>query len=181
VSGPNGKPDGKIDDDDRTFIGNPHPKFTYGLNINLLYKNFDLGIFLQGVQGNEIFNYWRAYSTWPGALGEGSADTWSVFNKNAKLPIWNSNSSYDKNPSSFFVEDGSYMRIKSLQLGYTLPKSRAFSKLRIYVQAYNLITFTKYKGIDPEISTGSATNVGVDFGGNYPIAKKILVGVNFGL
>jgi hypothetical protein len=79
------------------------------------------------------------------------------------------------------VEDGSYMRIKSLQLGYSFPKSNAFKKLRVYVQAYNLFTFTKYTGIDPEISTGSATNAGVDLGGNYPIGRKILVGVNFGL
>lgn len=181
VSGPNGQPDGKIDDDDRTFIGSPHPDFTFGFNLNLYYGNFDLGLFLQGVSGNKIFNYWRAYSTWPGALGEGSADTWSLSNKTGKLPIWNSNASFDKNPSSFFVEDGSYLRVKSLQLGYSFPKSRAFNKLRVYVQGYNLLTFTKYAGIDPEISTGSATNAGVDFGGNYPISKKILVGVNFGL
>ncbi|MGC4037057.1 MAG: TonB-dependent receptor [Chitinophagaceae bacterium] len=181
VSGPNGKPDGKIDDYDRTFIGSPHPKFTYGFSLNLYYKNFDLGLFLQGVQGNDIFNYWRAYSVWPGALGAGSDDTWTPTNTNAKLPIWNSNASPDKNPSSFFVEDGSYLRVKSLQIGYTLPKTKAFSRLRVYLQAYNLLTFTKYTGIDPEISTGSATNAGVDFGGNYPIARKILVGVNFGL
>jgi hypothetical protein len=181
ISGPAGKPDGKIDDYDRTFIGSPHPKFTYGYNLNLYYRNFDLGIFLQGVYGNKIFNYWRVNSVWPGALGEGSLNTWSPSNTNAKLPIWNSNASDDKNPSSFFVEDGSYLRIKSLQLGYTFPKSKAFSRLRIYVQGYNLLTSTKYSGIDPEISTGSATNAGVDFGGNYPISRKILVGVNFGL
>jgi hypothetical protein len=85
------------------------------------------------------------------------------------------------NPSSFFVENGSYLRLKSLQVGYTFPKTKAFNKLRIYVQGYNLLTSTKYTGIDPEISTGSATNAGVDFGGNYPIARKILVGINFGL
>jgi hypothetical protein len=61
--------DGKIDDNDRTFIGGPHPKFTYGYNLNLFFGNFDLGIFLQGVYGNKIFNYWRAYSVWPGAQG----------------------------------------------------------------------------------------------------------------
>lgn len=173
--------DKKIDDNDRTFIGSPHPTFTYGFNLNLYYRNFDLSVFLQGVQGNDIFNYWRANAVFPGALGKGADDTWSSSNTGAKLPIWNSNATSDKNPSSFFVEDGSYMRIKSLQLGYTFPKSKAFSKLRVYVQAYNLATFTKYTGIDPEISTGSATNAGVDFGGNYPIARKFLVGVNFGL
>ena len=173
--------DGKIDDNDRTFIGSPHPKFSYGYNLNLFYKKFDLDIFLQGVYGNKIFNYWRAYTVWPGAQEEGSLDTWSATNTSAKLPIWNSNASDDVNPSSFFVENGSYMRLKSLQLGYTFPKSKAFSKLRVYVQGFNLLTFTKYSGIDPEISTGSPTNYGVDFGGNYPIARKILVGINFGL
>ncbi len=173
--------DKKIDDNDRTFIGSPHPKFTYGFNLNLYYKNFDLGVFLQGVSGNKIFNYWRAYSVFPGAQGAGADNTWSTTNTNAKLPIWDNVGSDDKNPSSFFVEDGSYLRIKSLQLGYTFPKSKAFSKLRFYIQGYNLFTITKYTGIDPEVSTGSATNAGVDFGGNYPIARKILVGINFGL
>jgi hypothetical protein len=173
--------DHKINDDDRTFIGSPHPKFTYGYNLNLFYSNFDLGVFVQGVYGNKIFNYWRVNSVFAGAQGAGSEDTWSPDNTDARLPIWNSNASNDKNPSSFFVESGAYLRLKSLMLGYTLPRSKAFSKLRIYVQAYNLLTATKYKGIDPEISTGSATNAGVDFGGNYPISKKFLVGVNFGL
>jgi len=173
--------DGKIDDNDRTFIGSPHPKFTYGYTLNLYYSNFDLGIFLQGVYGNKIFNYWRAFSRWPGELGAGSQDTWSPTNTNAKLPVWASGTNYDQNPSTFFVESGSYLRVKSLQLGYTFPKNRAFSRLRIYVQGYNLLTATRYTGIDPEISSGSATNAGVDFGGNYPISRKFLLGVNFGL
>jgi TonB-dependent starch-binding outer membrane protein SusC len=173
--------DKKINDDDRTFLGSPHPKFSYGYNLNLSYKNFDLGIFLQGVAGNKIFNYWRAYSVFPGAQGEGANNTWSTTNTAAKLPIWNSTTSSDATPSSFFVEDGSYLRLKSLQIGFTLSPKKAFNKIRIYVQGYNLATSTKYTGIDPEISTGSATNIGVDFGGNYPISRKIVFGVNFGL
>lgn len=173
--------DKKINDDDRTFIGNPHPKFSYGYNLNLNYKNFDLGIFIQGVAGNKIFNYWRAYTVFPGAQGEGANDTWSPDNTDAKLPIWNSTSSEDMKPSSFFIENGSYLRLKSLQLGYTLTPSKAFKSIRVYVQGYNLATITKYKGIDPEISTGNPTNIGIDFGGNYPISRKIIVGVNFGL
>ncbi len=173
--------DGKISEDDRTFIGSPHPKFSYGFNVNLYYSNLDLSVFLQGVQGNKIFNYWRAYSRWPGAQGEGSDDTWSPDNTDAKLPIWNSNATDDVKPSSFFVENGSYMRIKSLQLGYTFSKSKAFNRLRVYVQGFNLATFTNYSGLDPEISTGSASNAGVDFGGNYPLARKLLIGLNFGL
>lgn len=173
--------DGKINDDDRTFLGSPHPKFSYGFNLNLYYGNFDMSLFLQGVQGNKIFNYWRAYSQWPGAQGEGSDDTWSDTNKDASLPIWNATATDDKKPSSFFVEDGSYLRIKSLQLGYTIPASKAFRSLRFYVQGFNLATFTNYSGIDPEISTGNATNAGIDYGGNYPLARKLLFGVNIGL
>ncbi len=174
--------DGKINDDDRTFIGSPHPKFSYGYNLNLSYKNFDMSIFLQGVYGNKIFNYWRVNYEFPGGLGTGSLDTWSKTNTGAKLPIWQSGgANFDANPSSFFVENGSYMRIKSLQLGYTFQKNKAFNRLRIYVQGFNLATFTKYSGIDPEVSTGDPSNVGVDFGGNYPIPKKFLVGVNFSL
>jgi TonB-linked SusC/RagA family outer membrane protein len=173
--------DKKINDDDRTFIGNPHPKFSYGFNLNLGYKNFDLGVFLQGVAGNKIFNYWRVNSVFPGAQGAGANDTWSTTNTDAKLPIWNNITSSDAAPSSFFIEDGSYLRLKSLQIGYTLSPKKAFNKIRIYLQGYNLATFTKYTGIDPEISTGSATNIGVDFGGNYPISKKFVLGVNFGL
>ena len=173
--------DKKINDDDRTFIGNPHPKFSYGYNLNLNYKNFDVGIFLQGVSGNKIFNYWRVNSVFPGAMGEGSDDTWSPTNTSAKLPIWNSTTSDDIKPSSFFVEDGSYLRLKSLQIGYTLHATKAFSKMRFYVQGFNLATFTKYTGIDPEISIGNATNYGVDFGGNYPISRKLVFGINFGL
>jgi len=173
--------DKKINDDDRTFIGNPHPKFSYGYNLNLNYNNFDMGIFLQGVSGNKIFNYWRVNSVFPGATGEGSDDTWSPTNTGAKLPIWNSTTSDDIKPSSFFVEDGSYLRLKSLQFGYTFHATKAFSKMRFYIQGFNLATFTKYTGIDPEISIGNATNYGVDFGGNYPISRKIVFGINFGL
>ncbi len=173
--------DKKINDDDRTFIGSPHPTFTYGYNLALNYKNFDLEIFFQGVAGNKIFNYWRAYSVFPGAQGEGSDDTWRPDNTGAKLPIWNNTSSDDIKPSSFFVENGSYLRLKSLQLGYTLNLPKVVRNIRFYVQGYNLATFTKYTGIDPEISTGNATNVGVDFGGNYPISRKIIVGLNLGL
>jgi TonB-linked SusC/RagA family outer membrane protein len=170
-----------INDNDRTFIGNPHPKFSYGYNLNLNYRNFDLGIFLQGVSGNKIFNYWRAYSVFPGALGAGSDDTWSTTNTDAKLPIWNNVASADATPSSFFVEDGSYLRLKSIQLGYTISPKKAFKSIRVYIQGFNILTFTKYTGIDPEISTGNATNINVDFGGNYPISKKFVFGVNFGL
>jgi hypothetical protein len=174
-----------IDSRDQTFIGNPNPKFTYGYNLNLYYKNFDLGIFLQGVYGNKIFNYWRSYTVFPGAWGAGSQNTWSPTNTGGKLPIYTQdglNSSNDAQPSSFFVESGSYLRVKNVQLGYTIPKTiKGVSKIRVYVQAYNLFTFTHYSGLDPEINDGNPKNLGVDFGGAYPPSRKILVGVNLGL
>ena len=173
--------DGKINDDDRTFIGSPHPKFSYGFNLNLYYSNFDLGIFLQGVSGNKIFNYWRVNTVFPGAQGVGADDTWSPTNTDAQLPIWNNTTSDDIKPSSFFIEDGSYLRLKNVQIGYTFSSTKIFNKIRIYAQAYNIATITNYSGIDPEISTGNATNNGVDFGGNYPISKKFIIGVNIGL
>lgn len=173
--------DGVINESDRTYIGSPHPKFTYGYNLNLYYKQFDLGIFLEGGAGNKIFNYWRAFYKWPGALGAGSEDTWRTDNPGASLPIWSSSGATDNAPSSFFIENGSYLRIKNVQLGYTLSKTRAFNRLRVYVQAYNLATFTNYSGIDPAISTGNPGSIGVDFGGNYPISMKMLFGLSITL
>ncbi len=184
ISGPNGKPDGVIDDKDQTFLGNPNPKFSYGYNLNLYYKNFDLGIFIQGVYGNKIFNYWRSFSRWPGALTTGSLDTWSPSNTKASLPVYTVdgiNNSNDNVPSNFFVESGSYLRFKTLQIGYTFPKSKAFSHLRIYVQAFNLFTITKYSGLDPEVNVGDPGSLGIDYGTQYPMSKKILFGVNLGL
>ncbi|HEY4154138.1 MAG TPA: SusC/RagA family TonB-linked outer membrane protein, partial [Puia sp.] len=110
ITGPNGKPDGNVGPEDQTFIGNPNPKFSFGYNLNLNYDHFDLGLFIQGVSGNKIFNYWRSFSEWPGSLRSGSLDTWTTDNPTAKLPIYtqdNINGNNDNVPSSFFVEDGS--------------------------------------------------------------------------
>lgn len=185
LAGPGGtKPDGKIGAEDETFLGNPSPKFSFGYNLNLYYKHFDLGIFIQGVYGNKIFNYWRAFSAWPGRLGSGSQDTWTTSNTNAKLPIYTQDGINDNNdalPSSFFVEDGSYARLKTLQLGYTFPQNSAFKRLRIYIQAYNLLTLTHYSGLDPEVNNGNPGTLGVDYGTQYPATKKLIFGVNLGL
>jgi TonB-dependent starch-binding outer membrane protein SusC len=173
--------DGVVDEKDRTYIGSPHPKFSYGYNLNLTYKRLDLGIFLQGVYGNKIFNYWRTASVWPGKWGKGALDTWSTENTGAKLPIYTRTLVPDDRPSTFFIEDGSYLRLKNIQLGYTLPAIKGITKLRVYAQVYNILTFTKYSGMDPEVSTGSAGNIGIDFGGYYPVSKKFLFGINLTL
>ena len=185
LAGPNGgKPDKNIGAEDETFLGNPNPKFSYGYNLNLFYKNFDLGIFVQGVYGNKIFNYFRSFTEWPGSLGSGSLNTWTPSHPNAKLPIYtedNINNNYDNVPSSFFVEGGSYLRVKTMQIGYTFPRSKAFSRFRVYVQAFNLLTFTHYSGMDPEVNSGDPGSLGIDYGTQYPQSRKILFGVDLSL
>jgi TonB-linked SusC/RagA family outer membrane protein len=181
--------DGVINTSDETFLGNPNPKFTYGYNLNLFYANFDFGVLLQGVYGNKIYNYSRVLSEMPfgapggqGALSPAGLNTWSPENPNAKLPIFSqSPGTNDLSPSSFFVESGSYMRVKQVQLGYTMQHLKGIRKLRIYVQAYNLFTFTHYSGLDPEVNDGNPADLGIDYGTAYPISKKYLVGINLGL
>lgn len=180
--------DGKIDQSDETLIGSPIPKFTYGYNLNLTYKSFDMGIFFQGSYGNKIFNYGKAMEEIPnsnpglGGLTVGSLNTWSPSNPNATLPIFAQGSAAVTNsPSSFFVESGSYLRLKMAQIGYTLPQLKGIRKLRVYVQAFNLLTITKYSGQDPEVNDGNPNDLGIDYGTAYPISQKFLIGVNLGL
>jgi TonB-linked SusC/RagA family outer membrane protein len=180
--------DGVINTQDETYLGNPNPKFSYGYNLDLYYSNFDLGILLQGVYGNKIFNYARSLSEMPngavagqGGLFPGALNTWSPSNPNGKLPIFSQDlSATDLQPSSFFIESGSYMRVKQVQLGYTVPHLKGIHRLRVYVQAYNLLTFTHYSGLDPEVNDGDPHNLGIDYGTAYPLSKKYLLGVNFG-
>jgi TonB-linked SusC/RagA family outer membrane protein len=182
--------DGKIDASDQTFLGSPIPKFTYGYNLNVSYKDFDMGVFFQGSYGGKIFNYGRAMQDYPnqngaglGSLTVGGLNTWSPSNPNATLPIFAQNSSVTSPtpPSSFFVESGSYLRLKMAQIGYTLPKINGIRKLRVYVQAFNLLTITKYSGQDPEVNDGNPSDLGIDYGTAYPISQKFVFGVNLGL
>ncbi|MBC3787585.1 SusC/RagA family TonB-linked outer membrane protein [Spirosoma utsteinense] len=183
--------DGTITDNDRMFLGNPHPDFTYGVNLNLGYKNFDLSAFFQGVQGNQLLNMVKRWVDFNNQAGNRSLrmlnDSWTPENPDAVLPILDANDSRSQQPSSYFIEDGSYLRLKNLTIGYTLPASVAskikFESARVFVQAQNLFTITKYSGIDPEVtSVGSSpgsTVLGVDQG-NYPNAKMYQIGINFG-
>lgn len=183
--------DGVITDADRKFLGNPHPDFTYGFNLNVGYKGFDLSAFFQGVKGNELLNMVKRWTDFNNQAGNRSLrmlnDSWTPENRDAVLPILDANDSRSQQPSSYFIQDGSYFRMKNLTIGYTLP-TKAASKLglssaRIYVQGQNLFTITKYDGIDPEVtSVGSApgsTVLGVDQG-NYPRSKMYQIGLNFG-
>lgn len=177
--------DGIIDDKDRTYIGNPNPKFTYGLNLTADYKGFDAAVFITGVQGNKIYNAIRAqtdFAYFPFNFSKRILDAWSPSNPNSTIPAVNvNNTNNELRPSTYFVEDGSYIKIKSLQLGYTLPHNLmnrlGIDRIRIYIQGQNLFTFTKYTGIDPEVSAGGPLNEGVD-AQFYPHAKAINFGLN---
>lgn len=183
--------DNVITDNDRTFIGNPHPDFTYGLNVNLGYKNFDLSAFFQGVQGNDILNMVKRWTDFNNQAGNRSLrmlnDSWTPENPDAVLPILDANDSRSQQPSSYFIENGSYFRLKNLTIGYTLPSNLlqrlGLQSARIYLQGQNLFTITDYSGIDPEItsvgSTPESTTLGVDQG-NYPLAKTYQLGINVG-
>ena len=184
--------DGRIDANDQTFIGNPHPDFTYGLNLNLGYKAFDLTLFGQGVSGNDIFNYTRYWTDFNTFQGNRSIrvlnDSWTPTNPTAQLPILDENDALSSQASTYFVEKGSYFRLKNVQLTYTLPapltKRIGLGTARVYVQSTNLVTITKYTGLDPEVNTrgygsGQDSQLGVDEG-RYPAPRNFIVGINLG-
>jgi TonB-linked SusC/RagA family outer membrane protein len=179
--------DGQITAADRTFIGNPNPKFTYGFNLAFTYKNFDLSGFLYGSQGNDIFNSNRYFTDfWPSFQGQKSKDllynSWTPTNTSATTPMASNVSNFSTNtvPNSYYIENGSYLRMKSLEIGYTIPESVMskikLSSLRVYVQALNLFTVTKYSGLDPELG-GDDRAFGSDTG-NYPLVKTYVFGLN---
>jgi hypothetical protein len=185
--------DGKINASDRTIIGNPHPDFTYGLNVNLGYKNWDLTVFAQGVQGNELFNYLKYWTDFNTFQGNRSRDmlynSWKKQGDVAQLPRLNASDTFSQQISTYFVEDGSYMRIKNIQLTYTVPttvlKKIKLSSMQIYVQGQNLLTLTKYKGLDPDINirNSGADNQDIHMGideGAFPVAKSYNVGLRVG-
>jgi len=183
--------DNAITPDDRTVIGNPNPDFTYGLNLSAGYKNFDLTAFFYGSQGNEIFNYNRWWTDfWPSFQGQKSTDllenSWTPSRTDATTPKASNTSNFSTNTvaNSYYIENGSYFRLKQLQIGYTLPKTvmgNVFSNARIYLQGVNLFTITSYTGLDPELATAfnQDTRQGVDEG-NYPAVQQYLIGVNLG-
>ena len=184
--------DGKIDANDRTFFGNPNPDFTSGLNLSVKYRNFDIGTFLYASYGNDDINYVRYWTDFPqvfeGAVSKDALyNSWTPKNTNAKVPILTRTANFSNtlNVSSYYMEDGSYLRMKTLTVGFTLPSNMLnrykVDRIRIYVQATNLFTITKYTGLDPELvpsDLNNNTNFGIDFG-NYPSNQKTyIVGVN---
>ena len=175
-----------INDGDRTVIGSPHPDFTYGININMEYKNFDLMMFWNGSQGNDIYNYSKIYSDFPtffnGNRSTRVLDAWTPANgSNTQPALSESITNSETQPNSFFVEDGSYLRLKTLQIGYTFSdvkiKDAGVDSIRLYLSGANLLTFTDYDGLDPEVAANNALTIGVDEG-TYPLPQITTVGLN---
>lgn len=187
--------DGIIDEKDRTHVGSPIPTLTYGLTINLQYKNFDLSAFMQGVLGNKVYyqvatdieGFYRSFNVTQRVVdehwqGEGTSNT-------QPRVSW-AGAANNKLPSTRFLEDGAYTRLRNLQIGYTFPEimtgKMKIRKLRVYLSGQNLLTLTKYPGLDPEMQTSDNVNneqfkgpvaVGIDWG-TYPSARTYSMGVN---
>ncbi len=172
--------DGKIDAADRTKIGNPTPSLIYGFNFAANWKGFDILVFGQGVYGNDIFRATRRFDLQTSNMTTDALNRWTGENSSNTYPrlIANDPNKNFSRSSNFYVEDGSFFRIRTLQLGYTLPLSVTsrvgIKKCRVYISGNNLITFTKYSGFDPEIGGNS---FGVDRG-LYPQARFFLLGGN---
>jgi len=173
--------DGKIDDNDKTNLGNPFPWFTAALNLTADYAGFDMQVFFQGVGGNQIYNAARERTEGKGdisTLSTSMRDVWSASNPTGSIPN-PYEMSLNMSTSSRFLESGSYLRLKNLQLGYTLPSKITqpldINRCRFYISASNLLTLTNYSGYDPEVGVN-----GVDYA-NYPQSRTITLGVNLDL
>jgi TonB-linked SusC/RagA family outer membrane protein len=182
--------DDTVNAEDRIYIGNPNPDLTLGLNLGINYKNFDFTVFFYGSFGNEVVNTPKSltdFYPYGGAKSKALLyDSWTPDHTNARLPMAEVDNNFSTNQvvNSYVVEDGSYFRNKSMILGYTLARSWLqkikMEKLRLYVQAVNLFTITKYTGLDPEL-LGSSASFGIDYG-NFPNNQKQFVfgiGLNF--
>lgn len=183
--------DGIIDSNDRTYIGNPHPDLFSNLTFGMRYKQFDLNATFYSSLGNDIVNVarrnldfnmfmWnrskrRLYESWGSPHLKNNLD--------AKMPIAETNDTYSQQPSSYFVEDGSFLRLDNLTLGYELPSSLTnhigLQNVRLYIMGSNLFTVTKYSGLDPSIDTSDGS-YGVDYG-NWPTPRRFLVGIEITL
>ena len=177
--------DGVINDDDRVFQGSPFPDFTFALNGNMRYKNFDLSIGLQGVLGNKIYNATRQTLE---DVTKGSnflascLDYWTPENKNASHPrlTWDDPNRNTRAESDRYLENGSYLRLRSVQLGYTFPQTwfkGAIQHARVYINAENLFTITSYSGYSPDVNADNANYRGFDTF-IYPTNRTFMLGLN---
>jgi hypothetical protein len=180
--------DGKIDDKDQTYIGDPNPKFTFGVTNSVSFKGLDLSVFVTGSYGNKIYNYSRmqteaSYNVYQNQMIT-VMDRYTSTNTNGALPRYNPYNANNLRISDRFIEDGSYLRIQNISFGYNLPKnliSKArLANVKVYISAQNVYTFTKYRGYDPELGSfnNSVTNMNIDYG-HYPNPRTLTVGGNF--
>ncbi|MGX5818748.1 SusC/RagA family TonB-linked outer membrane protein [Chitinophaga lutea] len=175
--------DGTLDDNDKQLMGNGLPNLDYGLTFNASYKNFDLMVFFNGKQGQKMYNgakmfLYRFYRS------TDLLNAWSPTNPNASVyRLSNADENENLRVSDYFLEDASFVRLRNLQLGYTLPQQLSsrmhIDRLRIYAGAYNLLTFTKYTGFDPDLSNTGIFSRGVDRG-YYPMTRSFVFGLNVG-
>ncbi|WP_247235709.1 TonB-dependent receptor [Telluribacter sp. SYSU D00476] len=177
--------DNVLNADDRTLIGNPWPDFIYGLTLNASYKGFDISAFLQGSQGNDVMNILRydteAGTGWYNAPKGFLEKAWNGPGTTNEYYKISQNAALNTNVSDYFIEDGSYMRMKNLQLGYTIPASvldkAKIQRVRVYVGSQNLFTLTKYSGLDPEMGSTDPKLMGIDQG-YFPQARTWMFGIN---
>jgi TonB-linked SusC/RagA family outer membrane protein len=184
------KTDNILNSDDRTIIGNPHPDFIWGWNNDLTWKNFDLNIFFQASQGNDILSYTMMELDLLSGLNNATTNAlrrWTPDNTDTDVP--KAATGRTRRVSTRWIYDGSFIRLKNLSLGYNIPprllERAKISRLKIFVSAQNILTITDYEGYDPEVNYRSATgqdsnrNLGLDYG-SYPNAKAYTVGLNLG-
>ena len=176
--------DGRLSPSDRTYIGDPNPKFTYGMTNNFSWKNIDLSIFIQGSYGNDIYNASRIETE---GMYDGKnqttrvLDRWQIPGQITDVP----KSGFNIKNSTYFVEDGSYLRLKNISLGYNITseslKRIGIRKLQPYVSASNLLTWTNYTGMDPEVNQWGNNGAvqGIDWG-TYPHSRSFVIGLNVG-
>ena len=183
-----GIPDGKIDAADRTYLGSPVPKFLGGVNLKVTIGSFDVETYLYTSLGNKIFNmskwYTDFYPSFSGAAVSARVkDSWTPDNQNAETPIFENVSNFSTNTqaNSWYVEDGSYLRMQNLSIGYNLPLSwfkgnSRFTRARVYASTNNVFTVSKYKGLDPGVGGAVDTTFGIDIG-NYPLTRSFMFGL----
>ncbi|MGB3586982.1 MAG: SusC/RagA family TonB-linked outer membrane protein, partial [Tunicatimonas sp.] len=185
--------DGVINNDDRTYIGNPWPEMIYGLNANITFRNFDFTMFFQGVQGVDLFNAPKAYTRTVFSDYNTSDlvfESWTPENptEHPRLIATDPNGNF-RQPSTYHIEDGSFLRLRNIQLGYTLPNAvldrLGMTQARIFVNAQNILTLTNYEGIDPEVvgsesSSNANTQRGVDHYRQYPQTTLVSAGLQLG-
>lgn len=182
--------DNKITPEDRTWLGSPVPKFTGGVNLKFTYKGFDIETYVYTSLGNKIWNqskwFTDFYPSFAGAaISSRVRDSWTPQNTGATIPIFEAASNFSTNTqaNSYYVEDGSYLRLQNLSIGYNLPTPFlgriGVERVRIFGSTNNLFTVTKYQGLDPSVGGAADTNFGIDVG-NYPITRSFLFGLSLG-